>query len=177
MSALTRQPAAPDACIHASPDLFKTAMRRLAATVCALTTCHEGRRWAMTATAVSSLTAEPPSLIACVNRSASAHDAILASQCLCINILTEQQHETAKRLSGALGHSGERRFEDADWYTLATGAPALRCVAAALDCTIARSFIYETHTVLICLPRAIELGTMELPLLYSDRSYTKVRPW
>jgi flavin reductase len=160
-----------------SPDLFKSAMRRIASTVCVLTTLHDGKRWGMTATAVCSLTAEPPSLIACINRSATAHDAIMASQRICINILTEEQAETAKRLSGVLGHSGERRFEDEEWYALETGAPALRGAAVAFDCVVVESLAYKTHSVLVCLPRAIELGTVEMPLLYSDRNYTRVRPW
>src|SRR5258706_20696 len=102
--------------------LFKAAMRRVASTVCVLTTEYEGRRWGLTATAVCSLSAEPPSLIACVNRDAEAHEAITLSRRICINVLAEEQIEIAQRFSGLFGHRGEHRFEGADWYNLATGA-------------------------------------------------------
>src|SRR5260221_12983341 len=83
--------------------LFKTAMRRVASTVCVLTTEYEGRRWGLTATAICSLSAEPPSLIACVNREAEAHTAITLSRRICINVLSEEQIEVAQRFSGMLG--------------------------------------------------------------------------
>ena len=52
---------------------FRTAMRHVAATVYAVTTGHGGGRYGILATAVSSLSFEPPSLLVCVNRSASLH--------------------------------------------------------------------------------------------------------
>ena len=42
---------------------FKLAMRRLAATVTIVTAGREGRRFGMTATAVTSVTAAPPTLL------------------------------------------------------------------------------------------------------------------
>lgn len=155
--------------------LFKTAMRRLAATVCVLTTDHEGRRWGLTATAVCSLSAEPPSLIACVNRSAEAHEAISLSRRICINVLTEAQIAVAERFSGMLGHCGEQRFDGAAWYKLATGAPALRHAAAVFDCIVFERATSGTHSVLTCHAQAIDLGDSGDPLIYADRIYGGVR--
>ena len=52
---------------------FRKAMRRLTSAVTVITTAHEDRRYGMTATAVTSVSADPPSLLICVNRSASLH--------------------------------------------------------------------------------------------------------
>lgn len=169
------QPAVDAALLQSRIATFKSAMRRVASTVCVLTTEYEGRRWGLTATAVCSLSAEPPSLIACVNRSAEAHEAITLSRRICINILAEGQLETARRFSGMLGHSGEQRFEGAEWYNLATGAPVLRDAAAAFDCTIFDRQTYQTHSVLACFAEAIDLGETGNPLIYADRNYGGVR--
>jgi flavin reductase (DIM6/NTAB) family NADH-FMN oxidoreductase RutF len=163
------------ATLQGRSQLFKTAMRRVASTVCVLTTEHMGRRWGLTATAVCSLSAAPPSLIACVNRDAEAHEAISQSRRICINVLSEDQIEIAQRFSGTLGHRGEQRFEGAEWYLLATGAPVLRHAAATFDCTIFDRSTYHTHSVLTCFAQAISLGDAGNPLIYADRNYGGVR--
>ena len=53
---------------------FRLAMRKLASTVTVLTTREADEHHGMAATAVTSLSTEPPSLLVCVNRSASLHD-------------------------------------------------------------------------------------------------------
>ena len=55
-------------------DSFRLAMRRLAASVTVLTIMRDGRPLGMAATAVCSLSFDPPSILACINRSASLHD-------------------------------------------------------------------------------------------------------
>src|SRR5476649_1971230 len=115
-------------------DVFRRAMRRVASTVHVLTTLHQGRRFGLTATAVCSLSIDPPSLLVCVNRTSEAHDAIVASRRICINVLAEGQSAVAARFSGAFGDKGEERFVEATWYALATGAPALVDAAAVFDC-------------------------------------------
>ena len=56
-----------------SPDVFKQSMRLLAGGVCIVATNSNGEWHGLTMTAVCSLTVDPPSLIACVNRDAGAH--------------------------------------------------------------------------------------------------------
>ncbi len=66
---------------------FRKAMRRLASAVTVISTAHDDRRHGMTATAVTSVSSAPPSLLACINRSASLHAPLLASRRFCVNIL------------------------------------------------------------------------------------------
>lgn len=153
------------------PDDFKEAMRRLAATVCILTTMHDGQRWGLTATAVCSLSAAPPSLIVCINRDAEAYPAMKASGRICVNLVSDHQQDTAERFSGMLGHKGEARFEHARWTELPTGVPVLIDAVAALDCRIRDSVPYATHIVLFCEVDAVSLGHRRTPLLYGDRNF------
>ena len=55
---------------------FKKGMRHLAASVTLITTKVQDQRGGLTATAVCSVSAEPPQILVCVNKSASAHDPI-----------------------------------------------------------------------------------------------------
>ena len=51
---------------------FKKGMRHLAASVTLITTRHDGTRGGLTATAGCSVSADPPQILVCVNKSASA---------------------------------------------------------------------------------------------------------
>ena len=52
---------------------FKEAMRRVAATVNVISICVDGKPMGITATAVSVVSMDPPSLLVCVNQAASVH--------------------------------------------------------------------------------------------------------
>lgn len=66
----------------------KLALRRLASTVSIVTCRHDGCNHAMTATAVSALSMDPPSMLVCVNRSAGFHNALDQASEFAINILS-----------------------------------------------------------------------------------------
>lgn len=159
-----------------SIDDFRAAMRRVAATVNLLTTVHDGRRWGLTATAVCSLSAEPPMVLACVNRDAEAYEPLLRSRRLAINVLRDSQSGLATRFSGTGGWRGEQKFAAGDWGALATGAPVLLDAALTLDCEIERFVESGSHSVMWCAVRAIALGGEGAPLLYMDRRFFGLSP-
>src|SRR5690606_25888245 len=107
--------------------------RRMAATVNLLTTVHQGRRWGLTATAVCALTAEPPMVLACVNRDAEAYEPLLRSRRVAINVLRDSQAALAIHFSGTGGARGEQKFAEGRWGALATGAPVLLDAALVMD--------------------------------------------
>ena len=79
---------------------FKKGMRHLAASVTLITTRHRQQRGGLTATAVCSVSAEPPQLLVCVNKTASAHDPIGHAGFFCVNILSPQHRKIAERFAG-----------------------------------------------------------------------------
>jgi flavin reductase (DIM6/NTAB) family NADH-FMN oxidoreductase RutF len=158
-----------------SADDFKAMMRRLAASVAVLSTWHEGRALGLTATAVCSLTAEPPSLAVCVNRSAEAYPAIVASRRLGVSILTEDQAELATRFAGG-AHRGEAKFDGHDWRLMPDGPPLLADALVAFDCRLEQFMDYGTHTIMACRVRAITANPSLSPLIYLDRTFLAARP-
>ena len=70
---------------------FKLAMRRFPAAVSVITAADQTRRHGMTATAVTSLSLDPPSLIVCINRSTLLHDVMLLGRHFCVNVLRDDE--------------------------------------------------------------------------------------
>src|SRR3954467_1195460 len=102
---------------------FKVGMRTLAGAVNLITSAHAGHRYGMTATAVCSATAAPPTVLICVNKLATTHGAIMKSKVYCVNVLRAEDWELSTTFSGA--QTGEGRFKARDWTKLATGSPVL----------------------------------------------------
>ena len=59
-----------------SLEQFRLGMRLLAGAVNIITGVHAGRRHGMTATAVCSVSADPPTVLVCINKLAATHAAV-----------------------------------------------------------------------------------------------------
>src|SRR5919205_859541 len=80
---------------------FKTGMRTLAGAVNIITSMHSSHRYGMTATAVCSATAEPPTVLACINKLAATHNAVAKSRVFCVNVLRAEDWHLSTAFSGA----------------------------------------------------------------------------
>ncbi|OAP50177.1 flavin reductase family protein [Sinorhizobium saheli] len=135
-------------------DDFREAMQRFAGPVTAITTIENGVPSGLMATAVCSLSAEPPSLIVCINKSASAHDAILRLGFFGVSVLPDTLKAFADHFARA---KGADRFEGALWIMQETGAPLLAGASVAFDCRIAHAHDGYSHTILVGLIHEILL--------------------
>jgi len=126
---------------------FRHAMRRLATTV-ALVTTGRGESWAgMAATAVSSVCAEPPTLLVAVNRSASIHPLLSSEPLFCVNLLADRHRELVGIFSGA--KKGRARFETGGWLEGREGIPVLDDALASLVCRRTQMIHVGTHTLFL----------------------------
>ena len=159
------------------PDLkagFKLAMRRLAATVTIVTAGDAGRRFGMAATAVTSVTTAPPTLLICINRSASIHDIIVDAGHYCVNILGTHHAGLVSPFGG--GADGEARFGHGTWSHGERGMPYLDDAQASLFCAVRRTVEHGSHSVLIGEVTAVRLSEAIAPLLYQDGGLAMSRP-
>jgi flavin reductase (DIM6/NTAB) family NADH-FMN oxidoreductase RutF len=125
---------------------FKDGMRRLAASVTILTVGFpDGRRYGMTATAVCSVSAEPPILLCCINRKSNSHQHFLAAERFGVNVLTCDDEELARRF--AVAAEPRERFAFGDWDLTETGVPLLRTAAASFLCRKKDAVEMGEHTV------------------------------
>ena len=98
---------------------FRKAMRTLASAVTIVSTAHNDRRFGMTATAVCSLSIQPPTLLVCVNQSTSLHHPLLSAGRFCINILHADQTSWCERSAAKALKIGSHT-ETGSWTTAAS---------------------------------------------------------
>ncbi|NML08438.1 flavin reductase family protein [Sphingomonas sp. G-3-2-10] len=149
----------------------REALRRLAKAVVVITSRHDGTRFAMAATAVNELSMDPPSMLACVNRSASLHPPLDAGAAFCINILHLEQEEVARACGGLM--KGEDRFTLGEWGESEDGTPFLASAQANIFCTNEARFSYGTHDVFVGQVSGVTLHGDVNPLVYVDGRYTR----
>src|SRR5690349_5389626 len=135
---------------------FKAGMRTLTGAVNVITTAEGGKRYGMTATAVCSATAEPPTVLVCINKLAATHGAVAKSKVFCVNVLRAEDWRLSTLFSG--GQSGESRFKSRDWTRLTTGAPGLIDALVSFDCRVVKKLAYGTHTIFLGQVEQILLG-------------------
>jgi flavin reductase (DIM6/NTAB) family NADH-FMN oxidoreductase RutF len=151
---------------------FKKGMRHLAASVTLITTRHQEVRGGLTATAVCSVSAEPPQLLVCVNKTASAHDPIGEAGFFCVNILSPGHRKIAERFAGMDGVEGDERFHDmGEWSSLSTGAPVLKGCPVSFDCRLVSKVSAGTHTIYIGEIVDLTLDPDAHALLYCDGNF------
>ena len=146
---------------------FKQAMRHCAGAVALVTVGREkGRRTGLTVTAVCSLSDDPPSLLVCVNRKASAHARIVEDRCFAVSFLTHEQMALALTFSGQKGVDGDDRFGFGSWITAVTGAPVLEDALVSFDCGLRETFDAKTHSIFIGEVRDVAFRPEGRPLVY-----------
>jgi flavin reductase (DIM6/NTAB) family NADH-FMN oxidoreductase RutF len=151
---------------------YKLGMRSLAHAVNIITASHGGHRYGMTATAVCSATAEPPTVLVCLNRNSATHAGVSHSKAFCVNVLRAEDSELSNLFSGA--QSGERRFKSREWSKLATGSPVLVDALVSFDCRVMKKLPHGTHTIFLGQVEQVLFGKKGRPLLYSDGQYSKL---
>ena len=154
-------------------DSFKSGMRKFASGVALITSAANGQRAGLIATAISSVSTSPPTLLVCVNRNASAHDVIEHSGALGVNLLSAGDLALVDVFSKPARRA--ERFASGDWRTLITGAPMLASALASFDCQVAQRLTYETHTIFLGEVMQVRIAERDIdPLLYMDNAFRRL---
>jgi flavin reductase len=148
---------------------FRNAMARLGAAVNIITTDGEGGRAGFTASAVCSVSDEPPSLLVCLNRSASVYETFKRNGVLCVNVLGAGHQDISNLFGGKT--SMDERFASATWSKGATGSPILADASVSFDCRLSQITEVGTHDILICDVISISVGDQARSLIYFNRQY------
>lgn len=157
-------------------DLFRASFRRLVGGVCVLTTGTGPERTGLTATSVSALSADPPTLTVSINRASSTWGVLAREGRFGVAILGAHQQAVAERFSGVGGLKGPARYDGAEWTTALTGAPLLVGAPVALDCELEEAIERHSHFIVIGRIRATLLGPDSPALLYGNGAYRLLPP-
>ncbi len=155
-----------------TPEAFKRALQHWASGVAVVTSKSEefGVR-GMTVTAFSSVSAQPPLILVCLNQSADTGENIDQNQHFAVNILDVNQQDVSNNFSG--GSSQEDRFANAKWHEGATGVPILDDSIVSLECKVKEKVRAGSHWILIGEVEAATCRPGE-PLLYFRSAYRKL---
>lgn len=154
-------------------DNFKQAMRRLATTIALVTTGRDDNWSGMAATAVTSVTSDPPTILVAVNRAASMSPLLFEEQCFCVNLLAERHKDLVSVFSGQ--KRGAARFETGDWIASPEGLPVLKDAVASLICTTQMTLGVATHTLFIGQVKSIVNHPSIDPLIWVDGSFASAQ--
>lgn len=152
---------------------FRNAMARVCAPVNVITTNGPGGRGGFTATAMCSVTDEPPTLLVCMNSRSSQTGLFIENHQFCVNVLTQEHRDLAGLFAGQQSDM-EARYAAADWINLRSGNQALTDAIVSFDCRLTDARLVGTHHIFIGEVVDIRCRRDGHALLYFDRNYVHV---
>lgn len=158
---------APAASMLVLPDLelFRTALSDMPAAVHVITARDtSGAPVGTTLSAVSSLSLDPPMMLACFDLGSNTLAALHPGAGFLIHLLAEGQEQLAYRMAG----KGEK-FTDLDWAPGFGALPQIAGVAAVFHCTVAERLPGGDHVIVTGDLRGLARQDLR-PLVYHRRA-------
>lgn len=126
---------------------FRGIMGSLASGVSVVTTMDgDGGHRGLTCSALCSVSAQPPMLLACVHASSGTLHALLHTGRFAVNLLDSAAHE----VSALFASRSDAKFDRVDWSPgTATGMPVLGATVAHAECVVERSVRAGDHVIVI----------------------------
>lgn len=150
---------------------FTNAMRALVGN-CSVITVGEGDDVSgLLVTSAISLSAEPPLLLACINKGSSSWPLLDKHRKFGWSSLGAAHQKVAENFSGIGGVTGVDRYQGAEWEVAETGAKLLKGAPAAFDCMVEEMIDRATHSIVIGRVCAIRKCAGEVALVYWNGSF------
>jgi flavin reductase (DIM6/NTAB) family NADH-FMN oxidoreductase RutF len=149
-------------------------MAGVAAQVHVVATDGPAGRAGATATAVLSVSLEPPTMLVCLSRTGSTLSAIEANRVFCVNALAAGDEAVAEAFAGRAGLDRAQRFTVGRWRAELTGAPVLASALAVFDCRLTEVRDVATHRLVIGEVVAAFADPLAEALVYRGRHYHRL---
>ena len=138
---------------------LRHAMRHMVGGVSVITAGIGEDRTGLTATSATALSMDPPTMLICVNRTASAWPVIRRHRHFAVNILSAEQQPVAERFAGRGGVKGAARYDGALWRELPSGASGLDGALAVVDCAVEEIIERHSHGIILGRVVSVTCGT------------------
>jgi flavin reductase (DIM6/NTAB) family NADH-FMN oxidoreductase RutF len=157
--------------VQAEP--FKAAMASFAAGVTIITTVDaRGALHALTATAFSSVSLEPPLCLVCIDKRARTYRSLLVRGCFAVNILNAGQES----LSVQFASSVVDKFAGVRWWPgQVTSCPIIEGALAWMECRVVEVHSGGDHDIVLGRVVAVQVQAGS-PLVYWRGSYSSLPP-
>ncbi|RTL55198.1 MAG: flavin reductase [Bradyrhizobiaceae bacterium] len=151
------------------PTQFKAAMRRIANTVTVITSRSGVAMNGMTATAVCSVSAEPPCILVVINQTNRSHALIERTGTFVVNVLSDDQEYLAQHFA----LKSDDPFAEVEYRYGMTGVPLLPGCVASLECVVESQTRSGTHSIFV--GRVVNTDKDDgSPLLHTDGAFVKL---
>jgi flavin reductase (DIM6/NTAB) family NADH-FMN oxidoreductase RutF len=152
--------------------MFLDSMASNSTSVHVVTTGRGDQRVGVTVSACSSVCADPPTLLVCINKRSRGNAAVAANGVFAVNLLNVAQRGIADTFAGRSATAKPFDFSCCTNTSGVLGAPLIDEAVAALECRVVAQQEIGTHTVffgeVVAITRA---PTPHMPLLYCRRDY------
>ncbi|MBL7258565.1 flavin reductase [Paractinoplanes lichenicola] len=140
---------------------FRHVVGHLASGVTVITTDAGDLRYGMTASSVTSLSADPPMMLACLNNAVPTAEAVTASGRYAVNVLGDGQGELARQFASP----SPDKFRGVAVHPGTLGLPLLSDALAHIECEVVERVTGGTHTIFLGHVRSATAGNGQ-PLTY-----------
>ena len=151
------------------PQEFRNIIGHFMSGVSVITTTLDEKQYGLTASAVTSLSLEPPMLIVCINQSAGTSHAVSQTKQFVVNILHEEQGSIAKQFATP----SDDKFKGIEIEKTATGLPVLADCHVSIACELVEEHIGGTHKIFIGRPTEVIVHDQTKPLAYHKGKFGK----
>jgi flavin reductase (DIM6/NTAB) family NADH-FMN oxidoreductase RutF/DNA-binding GntR family transcriptional regulator len=127
------------------PLVFRQVIGHFASGVTIITTRERSTNYGLTASAVTSLTLEPPMLLVCINKNTGTQAAISRTRVFAVNILDEGQSDLAYQFAKPQSD----KFQGVEFTYGQFGEPLLTGALAHIECRVAADVEAGTHRVFL----------------------------
>jgi flavin reductase (DIM6/NTAB) family NADH-FMN oxidoreductase RutF len=154
---------------------FISAMSAAVTGVSVVTTDGTSGRLGLTVSSMTSVSADPPMLLVCINRRSPLVEAIRANGVFAVSVLGAHQAAVADTFAGRGEGAEPYDFACAEWQRGAGGTPLLVGAAARFDCLVASAAGAGSHTIIVGDVVAADRGAVH-PLAYTRHAYALPAP-
>jgi flavin reductase (DIM6/NTAB) family NADH-FMN oxidoreductase RutF len=153
--------------------LFKDVMARIPSAVAVITMTSDAGHRGVTVSAFSSLSLDPPLVLACIDVNNQSHDILAHSEAYTINVLSRGQTFLAEQFAGQtpLADPGFVRVA----HSLGSrGIPRINDCVVWIECRPWARYSGGDHTIFVSEIERLGLGEHDDPLVYFDRSFVEL---
>jgi flavin reductase (DIM6/NTAB) family NADH-FMN oxidoreductase RutF len=151
-------------------DKLAQALDTLRSGLYVVTSVKDGEAAGCTVVWVSRVSFSPPLLAVTLSPARHTCQAIEASRVFCINVLSENQQDLARRFGFNTGPES-RKFENLAFHEGEGGVPVLDSVAAHFVCKVSQIYSVGDHKLIIGEVAEASLDSAERPAVYSAESF------
>jgi flavin reductase (DIM6/NTAB) family NADH-FMN oxidoreductase RutF len=148
---------------------FRRALSQIAAGTNIVTLCsQDGSKLGLTATAVTSVSLDPPLMLVCVHNGTRSAAALKAHAPFVVHVLGAGQESLARHFASALPD----KFAGIPHSVTASGCPLLEGVLASIECLPYQIYSGGDHTIVVGRVVEAQVSGDEMPpLIYFRRQF------